>query len=149
MGRHRLLIIRNSEYLTFEYFIYYNTIFFCRFQLGPLQCEARSKEVEIPAVTFYLESGGLKIDINDLIIKDNDLRYNNDDDQRDLVVAWDVYFEFKTAESTGTMFHSVIDKETIEMIVVNGTHILIKYGSSIEVCTPKILGEISNQCAHI
>ena len=64
-------------------------------------------------------------------------------------MAWDVYFEFKTAESTGTMFHSVIDKETIEMIVVNGTHILIKYGSSIEVCTPKILGEISNHFAHI
>ena len=86
----------------------------------------------MPAVTFYLKSGGLKIDINDLI-KDDNLKYN-DDDQRDLVVAWDVYFEFKTAESTGTIFHSVIDKEIIEIIVVNGTHILITYGSSIEVC---------------
>ena len=118
----------NNEHLTFN--IHYLLIF-CRFQLGPLQCEASSKE-ELPAVTFYLKSAGLKIDINDLI-KD-DLKYNDDDDQRDLVVAWDVYFEFKTTESTGTIFHSVIDKETIEIIVVNGTHILITYGSSIEVC---------------
>ena len=66
-------------------------------------------------MTFYLKSGALEIDIHKDIILDN-------------LLAWDVYFEFKTAEFDGTLFHSKIDEDEIEIVLINGTYLWISFG---------------------
>ena len=42
--------------------------------------------------------------------------------------AWDVYFEFKSAEVHGTLFHSQMDGNEIQISLVNETHLRITYG---------------------
>ena len=54
--------------MTFEFY-------HCRFTLGPLQCEAQISEEE-DAVTFYLDSGVLEIDLDNDIVNDDDLQGN-------------------------------------------------------------------------
>ena len=54
-------------WLTFEFY-------HCRFTLGPLQCEAQISEED--AVTFYLDSGVLEIDLDNNIVNDDDLQGN-------------------------------------------------------------------------
>ena len=84
-------------------------IFFSRFSLGPLACE--SDDPEASAITFHLTEGALDIDISDKGQKVN--------------VAWDVYFEFKTAveDMSGVLFHAYSSTDDLLIELINGTAI--------------------------